>query len=151
MDQDHNGSMTKYELAIIELNKLTQKELKNPIRTIAKMIGHSYGTTNRALKSIRCGSEIIPTGSKKGIKNKGKETPILPNKFTELNVKTVETIILAQLNKGHIDTPLIRCLTDFIIKVKGIEVESDGELDMELFLDRGKSLESSSAIHKTDT
>lgn len=49
--------------------------------------------------------------------------------INRINAETVEAILLNRLNKnrGEADTPLIRCVIDYVIKIKTLEDDDEGD------------------------
>jgi hypothetical protein len=146
-------TLTKLELALIELKKLTPKELNQPQRTIAKMIGHSLGTTQRALKFLgsesQGDSKIKGNGGSKKIaslySSTGNGTPDTPpiGSFIKIDDDTIESAILMLLNSGKVDSQLIKTMIEFYHKIRGKEDKIRDDIDLEEFRKIGKTLENS--------
>lgn len=146
----HDGSLTKIDMALIELRKLTPKELTHPIRTLMKIIHHSYSTTQRALK-------LFKKESKNESKNESKKnTNSIPKKRThsippegegtapphiKIDDDLIEKLLLDKINSGDpLSDNFFKTLITFYKDIRGKKDKIRENIDMEEYALVGKSL-----------
>lgn len=117
------GHHTSIRVYAAEFRKLYNKNITNVILP---------GKNKKSKSSLS--QDVSPQG-------KGARTPLPHN--GRVNETLIEAAILDLYNKGHNNPNLVRCMVDYITKIKGKQEEIDEELDLMLFKEFGISIKDS--------